>query len=185
MQIPVPNNLMSHTTSQGRKSHPRNKFSPEEDNRLKFLVAQYGEKWEFIANFMKTRNPRQCRERWINYLSGIKTQAPWTPFEDAKLKELHKKFGAKWVKISQYFPNRSDISIKNRWNVFLRQEKRQQVLQLLQKSQTDEKEIRNSETPQDLNVSSNQNIVDQPLFANFFESDLPSDVLDFSIFDNE
>ena len=51
-------------------SSMRHKFTKAEDDLLKQLVLKYGEtNWMAVAAQMKTRTPRQCRERYKNYLS--------------------------------------------------------------------------------------------------------------------
>lgn len=107
--------------------HPKNKFSAEEDQRLISLIQQYGEdNWSTISDKMPKRNPRQCRERWFNYLSPEINTRPWSIEEDTQLKRLYDQYGPKWVKIATYFPQRTDINVKNRWLVLFRQERRLQ-----------------------------------------------------------
>ena len=115
------------------KPHSKKRFSFEEDQLLKRLVAKYGENWNVIASCMKKRNPRQCRERWINYLSGFYLQKPWTEEEDDKLSNLFQEYGSKWVKIASFFENRSDINVKNRWNMLVRREKKQKINEIVKK----------------------------------------------------
>lgn len=106
------------------KLHPKSKFTPVEDQKLRELVAKYGDNdWATVSKMMGTRNQRQCRERWTNYLSPKVSNGPWSPQEDELLRKLHAEIGAKWVKISSYFPSRTDTNIKNRWMVLLRQRK--------------------------------------------------------------
>lgn len=105
------------------KLHPKAKFSPVEDQKLKDLVAQYGENWDLISKLMVNRNQRQCKERWSNYLAPTVRRDPWTEKEDELLKKLYEEIGAKWVKISSHFPNRTDTNIKNRWMVLQRQKR--------------------------------------------------------------
>lgn len=53
--------------------HKRKKFTKEEDVHLKDLVNKYGSNnWTKISNEMKGRSQRQCRERWVFYLSSGK-----------------------------------------------------------------------------------------------------------------
>ena len=109
----------------GRKPHPKSKFTPAEDEKLRSIVQEVGEKsWDIVSKRMGTRNQRQCKERWFNYLSPNVKSLPWTIEEDQKLEQLHNELGAKWVKISQFFPSRTDTNIKNRWMVLQRQKKR-------------------------------------------------------------
>lgn len=107
------------------RNHPREKFSPTEDDQLRKLVETYGDKdWASVAEHMKNRSVRQCRDRWVNYLSGRNTNRAWTAEEDDLLLELHGKFGSSWVTIAKQFPGRHDIAIKNRYNVLLRRSRR-------------------------------------------------------------
>lgn len=91
-------------------------FSPEEDSTLKSLVLQSIEPdWKAIASQMGNRTPRQCRERYKNYLSPDLSTRPWSETEDAILTEKVHEIGKKWAQISQFFEGRSDVSLKNRW----------------------------------------------------------------------
>lgn len=92
------------------------KFSPEEDSKLLNLVQQYGAKnWIKISQLMETRNPRQCRERYNNYINPNLRKDDWKKEEDDLIEEKVLEFGPKWNKISKFFDNRSDYSIRNRW----------------------------------------------------------------------
>ena len=94
----------------------REKFLPEEDTKLRDLVAKYGTNaWEQVAREMNGRNVRQCRERWKHYLSGDDLKQPWSDYEDHLLFEKMQEIGPKWTKLTQYFPGRTDIQIKTRW----------------------------------------------------------------------
>ena len=118
--------FISMSGAQGRKPHPKSKFSPEEDIVLNRLVFQFGQSdWNLIARFMPDRNPRQCRERWMKYLSPTNRFEPFRPEEDELLRRLYRQFGAKWVKISRFFQRRTDIQVKNRWLVLMRKDNKQ------------------------------------------------------------
>ena len=98
--------------------HAKHKFTPEEDERLTLIVKQFGESnWKMIAEQMGTRNCRQCRERWKNYLSPNVCKDPWTPQEDTLLQEKYKEYGSQWSLIAKFFPSRTDVNLKNRWVV--------------------------------------------------------------------
>ena len=103
-------------TFNAKKAISRHKFSIDEDNLLRRLVNEHGTtNWRFIADNMAGRNARQCRDRWKNYLMpGIKN-APWTPEEDQLLEEKYAALGSQWSRIAKFFPNRTDINVKNRW----------------------------------------------------------------------
>jgi hypothetical protein len=97
------------------------KFTPEEDCRLVELVRLYGANdWIAIAGLLGNRNPRQCRERYCNYLDPSLRCDPWTAEEDALIIAKHDMFGAKWSKIAKFFHNRSDNALRNRWQLIAR-----------------------------------------------------------------
>jgi hypothetical protein len=97
------------------------KFSPDEDELLTAIVREYGVKdWIKVASVMRTRNARQCRERYKNYLDPDLRRGSWTAQEDELLETKHQEYGAKWNKIARFFVNRSDISLRNRWMVLAR-----------------------------------------------------------------
>jgi hypothetical protein len=80
------------------------------------LVEQYGIKmWEKVSQEMKNQTPRQCRDRWFNYLDPEISHLPWTPEEDQLLLESYQQYGNKWRKISSYFQNRNQVSVRNRF----------------------------------------------------------------------
>ena len=43
------------------------------------------------------RQGKQCRERWINFLSPDIKREPWTPKEDLMLLEKQKAIGNQWA----------------------------------------------------------------------------------------
>ena len=108
-----------------RKPNMKLKFTADEDTKLAKLVAEHGTKdWVKISFLMQTRNPRQCRERWNNYLNPDLRTDPWTAEEDQILEEKYKEYGAKWNKISKFLQNRSDNNIRNRWMMIARRKNR-------------------------------------------------------------
>ena len=113
-------------------------FTPEEDDRLRELVEKHGENnWFHIASKMPKRDTRQCRERWFNYLSPKVINGTWTEEEDKFLAEKVSQFGRKWKAIEPFFPGRTDINIKNRWN-FLQKKKAKEEKSFLDDDQLNE-----------------------------------------------
>jgi hypothetical protein len=108
-----------------RKPHPRSKFTPEEDEELKVLVSQYSTDWKEIAVRMKTRDPRQCRERWTNYLCPTIIQPNWTERVDRQLEACVAIHGRRWSVIQTYFPDKTDTALKNRYNLIMRRHARE------------------------------------------------------------
>lgn len=140
-----------------KKPHPRFPFSKDEDAKLKELVNCYGTNWNAISEKMGNRNARQCKERWTNYLSPNVIMKPWTSEEDEFLKNKLAEFGPKWVKISTYFQNRTDIQLKNRWFVLMRKEVKHIPKSEREKGQKNkEKEKQISEFDFSFNTNSNE-----------------------------
>lgn len=54
------------------------KWTKTEDNMLKTLVEQYGEKWDLIAAELKDRSDIQCQQRWTKVVNPDLIKGPWT-----------------------------------------------------------------------------------------------------------
>lgn len=92
-------------------------FSPDEDEILKNFVKENGNKdWGKISQILLGRTPRQCRDRYRNYLREGLNSHPWTEEEDSIIKKMHNEIGPKWVTISKMLNERNGIDVKNRWN---------------------------------------------------------------------
>lgn len=108
--------MRAQRTNKDGKVNIKVKFTEEEDKKLRRIIRQYGTRnWLKVSSLMKTRNPRQCRERWNNYLNPDLTNDPWTPEEDRLLEEKYAELGQSWNAISKFFVGRSDNSLRNRY----------------------------------------------------------------------
>lgn len=95
----------------------RVKFSKEEDDILQHQVAIFGpRRWNIISHALPGRTPRQCRDRFMNYLNENLVNGPWTTEEDDLLQKLYYQYGPQWSLLRTYFQGRSANNIKNRWN---------------------------------------------------------------------
>uniref|UniRef100_A0A672IZC9 HTH myb-type domain-containing protein n=1 Tax=Salarias fasciatus TaxID=181472 RepID=A0A672IZC9_SALFA len=62
--------------------------------QVKDLVQQYGlKRWSFISKFVRTRNGKQCRERWCNHLNPAVNKGIWTQEEDILVIQAQKENG--------------------------------------------------------------------------------------------
>lgn len=106
-----------------REPHTKSKqkFTPEEDQIIIEQVNKNGQKcWRHIAEHLPGRTARQCRERWVNYLSPNVSRDPWNKHEDDLLVRLVSEYGQQWSRISSNFPLRTDVMLKNRWSYLKR-----------------------------------------------------------------
>jgi hypothetical protein len=105
---------------------PKIKFTSEEDDLLRELVARFGTSdWRAIAAVMGTRNQRQCRERWHNYLSPQISEPPkWSMEEESRLLVAYAAIGGRWKTLACHFPGRSVVNVKNRFVRLRRREQR-------------------------------------------------------------
>jgi hypothetical protein len=99
-----------------RRTH--HMFTIEEDFRLMDLILCFGDnQWGSIEREMVTKNKRQCRERYLNYLHPQVNNEPWSTEEDHHLINMISTIGPSWEKLSKHFHCRTAINIRNRWNI--------------------------------------------------------------------
>lgn len=98
----------------------RKLFTLEEDQKLIELVEKYKDDWGKISSEMKNRSVRQCKERYLHYLSPNIIKRDWTPEEDMLLLFNIQKYGKAWKKLEILFPGRTEIDIRNRFNILFR-----------------------------------------------------------------
>lgn len=99
-----------------RRCGAQPKFSESEDKKLKELVTRLGStSWNTIAKQFKDKSPKQCRDRWRNYVDPDLRHDEWSVEEDQMLIEKFKEFGSKWTVMTAYFNHRSANDIRYRW----------------------------------------------------------------------
>lgn len=99
----------------------RKVFSEKDDRLIAHLVStKICQNWYEVSQYLPGKTPRQCRDRWINYICPTNSFEPWTPEEDMLLIDKINEFGTRWTLIAQHIPGRSDNCIKNRWYAVLR-----------------------------------------------------------------
>lgn len=71
-----------------------------------------------LQRFQKIK-PRQCRDRYMNYLAPGFIISEWTKEEDILLAQKYIEFGPHWTIIQRFFPTRTTNAIKNRFKYAL------------------------------------------------------------------
>lgn len=100
-------------TNEDYLSYKHKLFSPEEDEMLRKIVCLFGAKnWKLIATMIPGRTPRQCRDRYANYLAPGFIHKQWSAEEDLILAEKYKICGPKWTQMKQFFLNEQQMILK-------------------------------------------------------------------------
>ncbi|CAK77942.1 unnamed protein product (macronuclear) [Paramecium tetraurelia] len=105
----------------------------EEDQLLQQVHDRLGKenKWSQIAREMYKRSPnkifrqpKQCRERWINRLDPNICNEPWSKQQEIDLLKTILIRGKKWSELSALYGRvRTENSLKNKYNSLLKKEK--------------------------------------------------------------
>lgn len=107
-----------------KSKNAKNPFSADEDRKLISLVKFFARKkdinWTYISLQMKTRSPRQCKDRWCNYLDTKINKTEFSAEENAFILQKVGEMGKKWKKIASMMNNRTDVSIKSQYRKLMR-----------------------------------------------------------------
>jgi len=90
-------------------------WAKEEDQTIIDFVTSNGKNWALISKMMPTRNGKQIRDRFLNYLDPSINRDKFTEEEDKKIIENYIEHGSKWSVIAKNFPGRTGDMIKNRF----------------------------------------------------------------------
>lgn len=117
------------------KNHP---WEEEEVDTLRRILQAKGSKikWNevskelYFASLRRYyRNPKQCRERWLNHDDPNKKKGDWTAEECLKLFNFIKNKGKKWaILVKELGGSRNEHSIKNKFNSLVRKQKKNESL---------------------------------------------------------
>lgn len=108
-----------------RKQGAQSKFTENTDNRLRELVGKFGtEAWEIISRHMYNKSPKQCKDRWTNYLDPAIKRDPWEADEDQRLTALVDDIGPRWKDIATHFGTRTPSDVRFRYLKLMRNMKK-------------------------------------------------------------
>ncbi|XP_059190107.1 v-myb avian myeloblastosis viral oncogene homolog-like 2a [Centropristis striata] len=96
----------------------RNKWTQEEDENLKILTSNIGQKdWKTISSFLPGRTEYQCMLRWKKHLNPDLVKGYWSKEEDEKIIQLVSKFGTKhWSMVARHLKGRMGKQCRERWS---------------------------------------------------------------------
>ena len=96
------------------------KWTPAEDDKLKALVDQYGEKsdWKlWVPLCMGGRDHKQCKERWRNHIGNTLSKETWEEWENSAMLEAIQELGTSgadaWKKVLEKAGLTERRSMKN------------------------------------------------------------------------
>mmetsp|Transcript_10347 Transcript_10347/g.11884 ORF Transcript_10347/g.11884 Transcript_10347/m.11884 type:complete len:452 (+) Transcript_10347:108-1463(+) len=131
-----------------RVSNPKlkkGKWSKEEDDQLRQAVrdqlanseGNQNIRWHEIMKKVPTRSGKQCRERWLNYLSpSVERRKEWTREEETLLLKLAGKYPRKWAQIARAMEGRTENMVKVKYNSLVNKSKSKTKVKVKVKSKT-------------------------------------------------
>ncbi|EAY20750.1 Myb-like DNA-binding domain containing protein [Trichomonas vaginalis G3] len=115
---------MDKALTERQTKNTKNPFTAEEDKKLTDLVKFFSRKkdinWTYISQQMQSRNARQCKDRWTNYLDNRVNHKDFTPDENHFLLQKVDELGKKWKKIAALMKNRTDVMLKSQYRKLMR-----------------------------------------------------------------
>ncbi|KAF9202772.1 Myb-like DNA-binding domain protein [Haplosporangium sp. Z 27] len=100
-----------------KKSFSKEAWTEEEDAIMIEAVRLFGEQnWQQVANCIDGRSAAQCNHHWTKSLNPVIRRGRWLEEEDGALRTALEVYGeAKWVKIQQHIPGRTDVQCRERY----------------------------------------------------------------------
>eukprot|EP00892_Ulva_mutabilis_P001873 jgi/Ulvmu1/11687/UM008_0097.1 len=107
--------------SQGKRKREVSRWTPPEEAELRKAVSAMGTSdWARVADAVRTRSARQCKEHYREVLSPDVKHGEWSVEEELKLVQAHARMGQAWSRIAPFLPGRPANACKNKFNGTLR-----------------------------------------------------------------
>jgi hypothetical protein len=131
-----------------RRKCPKANFTACDDEALADLVISDPEpQWVLVAQQMPHPfTPRQCRERWKNYLNPQLTHSGWSEEEDRTILSEYNRVGNRWIAIADLLKGRSAPAVRNRVFLLQRQEARNAARALAATTQSRDSSVKDERT---------------------------------------
>lgn len=111
----VISNENSFTNILKTKRIKKRKWSFDEWKKLENLVSIHGENWSEISKIMKTRDVKQCLQKYF-HMKKVKKRGIWSSEEDQKLEDWVSEFGPrKWKQCALNISGRCGKQCRERW----------------------------------------------------------------------
>ena len=96
------------------QKHQKLSFTCDEDKKLTTLYYLFNGQWKIISEVLRSKTPRQCRDRWIFYLSPFCKNTTFSEEDFKQLFFLVNQYGHKWRLIGIQM-NKTPNQVKNAW----------------------------------------------------------------------
>jgi hypothetical protein len=148
------------------KNHPtetkrRQSLTKEEEAICEFQKTKGKKKWTEL--FLPSKTAKQIRERWNHVLNSAVSKKPWTLEEDSNLLEKVREVGKKWNFLQQFFSGRTDVILKNRYQLLERHKQTQKNVKYDELTSNEVEEV------EELNFDLEQNGIPYEFSYNWLE----------------
>lgn len=98
----------------------KRKWDRTEDGLLSEAAPDERFDWNEVSKRMKGRTPKQCRDRYVNFVDPLLWRGPITEEEEQILLRCYSEKGPRWSETRSHLPGRSEEWIKNSTTRLLR-----------------------------------------------------------------